>query len=86
MFAKRGKMAEMRIEDFTGQADVIVMAVDRYIKGSAGEETLTIITEGGEAAKLLPTAAAPAKTQAAPGFAGIAGFLMLLTVRRMMKK
>jgi len=25
MFAKRGKMAEMRIEDLTGQADVIVI-------------------------------------------------------------
>lgn len=167
-------LAEMSIEDITGQADVIVtgevkdvesrqgadrsmictytkLAADRYIKGSAGE-TLTIITEGGdvddnsvwvedmpefsknesvlvflkragndytvagliqgkyniekgevvgiggnktsmdefirriEAAKLLPTVTAPAKTQAVPGFAGIAGFMGLLTVRRMMKR
>lgn len=39
-----------------------------------------------EAAKLLPAAAVPAQTQAAPGFAGIAGFLGLLTVRRMMNR
>ncbi len=39
-----------------------------------------------EAAKLLPTAAAPAKTPAVPGFAIISGFLGLLAALRMLTK